>query len=529
MLAWLGTGAGWRRVLIYTHRWLGIAGSLVFLTWFVSGVVMMYARMPRLTAEERLVRLPALDLSAARAPLDEVARGLGVTPDRIRIAMIGGRPVYRLAAQGQWTTVFADTGLPLGEIASEEALAIVRAFVPEHAGTARHAGRLLRSDQWTLDGGLPAFLPMHRVALGDVEGTFLYVSERTGEPVMKTTARGRFWGYAGAVLHWTYFTPLRERRELWRYGIIYAALIGCVMCLSGLVVGIWRFSPSARFRLKRVPAHSPYASWMWWHHYAGLVFGLCSFTWALSGALSLTPWDWAPSTDPSVRQAEIVAGGTLRLSMVAPDAVARAVASIERSFRPKEIEIRQFQGRPFVTAYRPGAWSESASWTSPDVRAMRSPSLALDHRAVWLDAPAGHAFREFDRQAVLAAATAAMPGVPVAGMEWLSGMDSYYYDRWAAKPLPILRLRFADAAATWLYVDGRHGLIALSLTRTARLNRWLYNGLHSLDFPFLYGRRPLWDLVVLLLSAGGLALTVTTMLPAVRRLRRRLRPATPTS
>ena len=34
----------WRRVLIYTHRWLGIAGGVLFLSWFLSGIVMMYAK-----------------------------------------------------------------------------------------------------------------------------------------------------------------------------------------------------------------------------------------------------------------------------------------------------------------------------------------------------------------------------------------------------------------------------------------------------------------------------------------------------
>ena len=39
----------WRRVLVYTHRWLGILGSLLFLAWFVSGIVLMYAGMPTLS------------------------------------------------------------------------------------------------------------------------------------------------------------------------------------------------------------------------------------------------------------------------------------------------------------------------------------------------------------------------------------------------------------------------------------------------------------------------------------------------
>ena len=52
----------------------------------------------------------------------------------------------------------------------------------------------------------------------------------------------------------------------------------------------------------------------------------------------------------------------------------------------------------------------------------------------------------------------------------------------------------------------------------ADLNRWLCHGLHSLDFPFLYYRRPLWDVVVILLSLGGTAVSVTSIAQAWRRL-----------
>ncbi len=44
----------WRRVLVYTHRWLGIAGGLLFVAWFLSGIVLMYAGMPDLPRHERL-------------------------------------------------------------------------------------------------------------------------------------------------------------------------------------------------------------------------------------------------------------------------------------------------------------------------------------------------------------------------------------------------------------------------------------------------------------------------------------------
>ena len=43
-----------RRIVILSHRYLGIALSLLFVVWFASGITMMYAGgMPRLTPDER--------------------------------------------------------------------------------------------------------------------------------------------------------------------------------------------------------------------------------------------------------------------------------------------------------------------------------------------------------------------------------------------------------------------------------------------------------------------------------------------
>ena len=65
-----------RRALVYTHRWLGIGLGLLFLAWFASGVVMIYARMPALPARDVLQRLPALDLTQLRvSPTDAALQG----------------------------------------------------------------------------------------------------------------------------------------------------------------------------------------------------------------------------------------------------------------------------------------------------------------------------------------------------------------------------------------------------------------------------------------------------------------------
>ena len=101
----------WRKVLVYTHRWLGIAGCVLFIAWFMSGIVMMYARMPGLAKEERLARAQPLDLAPRRSPNPAKPRKRsGCRGDRMQVGMLKGRPVYRFGGGRSLTIVFADTG-----------------------------------------------------------------------------------------------------------------------------------------------------------------------------------------------------------------------------------------------------------------------------------------------------------------------------------------------------------------------------------------------------------------------------------
>jgi hypothetical protein len=529
----------WRRLLVYTHRWLGIAGCVLFLVWFVSGVVMMYARMPSLSAEERLDRLPALDLSTARVEPAAAVAAAGFEPPRdgarggpehvegpasIRLSMFGGRPIYRLNKGPRWAAVYADSGERLRELTADEALNAARAFVPEHRSTLRVDAYLLDSDQWTLSSALRPLMPLHRITLGDADGTTLYVSALTGDPVLKTTRRERTWGYLGAVLHWLYFTPLRRHTGVWVQTIIWLSIAGTVMCLSGLVWGLWRLSPSGRYRLKRVPSHSPYAGTMKWHHYAGLLFGLTTSTWIFSGLMSMTPWDWSPGNSPTRQQREAVSGGPLRAEAIALDAIRRAAAVLGQSFTVKEVECVQFQGEPFLVAYRPPDVEEHPAWLNTDFPAFVEPAT-FERRFIPLTAPEHGTFTRFPSETIAAIAARAMPHASMVDAVWLGRYDSYYYDRAGTLPLPVLRARYDDEVQTWLYFDPARGAVVQKEERRTRVERWLYHGLHSLDFPVFYYQRPLWDVVLIALSIGGVVSTVTIALPAWRRIRRNLRAA----
>ena len=509
----------WKTALIYVHRWTGIVLGLVFVVWFVSGVAMMYVGMPRLSAAERLGHMKPLDLSTARVEPAEAAHRHQVRGPLQRIEMsFDGRPIYRF----QGATIYADTGEATGGIAAGAAVAFVQRWVPQYASTVRYDGYLVSSDQWTL-AERRGTMPLHRIAVGDPAGTHYYISEVTGEPTMKTDRRSRVLGYASAVLHWTYFTSFRRNQPLWIRSVAWAALIGAVMTLMGLIVGIVRTRFTGHYRMRSGPSHSPYAGWMKWHHYAGLIFGVVSITWAFSGAISLDyPVDFR-NQPPTPAQRTAVTQSPLRLEEITVARMRAALDVLRPTFTPKELEVVQFQGEPYFIGARPPAPYDYAHEVgSNDERNQSEPRR--EHLIVAALAPERGALRRFSDDSMWTIAKAAMPGVPMRDAAWLTDYDSYYYDQYGNRPLPVLRVRYQDDNATWLYLEPSRGTMTKQ-DRGGRLNRWLYHGLHSLDFPFLYRRRPLWDIVMIALSIGGLVLSATTLLPSWRRLARHVRHA----
>jgi hypothetical protein len=477
------------RVLVYTHRWLGIAVGLLFIIWFLSGIVMMYARMPALDPAERLARMAIVVPASIRVDPPHLDGEIS----RFTISTLEGRPVYRLVVGGRPRLIFADTGDDVPRVDGEQALRIARAFAG--VGPVRYEARLSDADQWTF--AVRGQMPMHRIAVDDAAATRLYVTEAGGDVVNKTTAPGRRWGRLGAVMHWLYFTPVRRNAAAWSSAIIWLSTIGTVMCLAGLACGLWRIAPLRGYRLRDQWQGTPCSLMMRWHHYLGLVFGVTTLMWVFSGLLSMDPWRWSPDTTATREQRQRLAGGPMSTADVTAADLRRGI----EAFRPrmiKELEIVRFRGHYYASAAE---------------------------GLVSFDQPHLGAVEQLPPDLVIGSAPVVMPDVSVEGMRWMDDYDAYYYDRSRRRTLPVLRVRYGDPQQTWLYFDPRRGTIARKEERRSRINRWLYHGFHSFDFPFLYYRRPLWDIVVIAISIGGLLLSMTTVTSGWRRVRRKARSA----
>ena len=351
----------WRAVLVYTHRWLGIAGCVLFVAWFFSGIVMMYARMPALADEERLARAAALDLSTRYVSPAEAAEAAARVATRCRSRCSATGRSIGSAAAGDAERRHACSPTPASRSRAsigQQAEAIARRLEPGYTGPLRYDGYLTEPDQWTLQAR--AAMPLHRFALDDAGGHAAVRVGGAGEVVLRTTRRERFWGYLGPVIHWVYFTPLRRNGPLWSEFVIWSSLVGCVMCVTGMVWGLMRFSPSARFRLSACPSRSPYTGWMKWHHYAGL-----SSVWSPSRGPTAACCRWARSTGSTGRRTRPPGAQRRerhgRAAATSRSRAPRRARGALTVVRPEVARGRCVQGQRYWTAERPPRVSEARS------------------------------------------------------------------------------------------------------------------------------------------------------------------------
>lgn len=481
-----------KRWAILVHLYIGVALCLLGAMWFATGVVLMYAPFPGFVQERQDARQMPLDCSRCAIPL---AEALGAMHDRdpaatVRVGMLLDRPAFRfLGTDRRWHVIFADDGSALGQINAGEARRVAAIYAA--LGETPAAGSVLigEPDQWTLEGVLRNQLPLFRVDFADPRGTRVYVSASAGEAITTSTRRERLLSWIGAIPHWIYPRVVRARLAAWRWTIIVLATLGTVLSLTGLVIGVWQFRWRRRATLGgRLPARSAYRTgWMRWHHYLGLLFGAVTFTWFLSGLLSVDPFDWSPGDSATPAERLSLAGGTIdgaRFTLAPADAARR----LSLGATVRELRATMVGGKGYWVSVGSGAQSRL-------VRA--APDAA--------PAPVALPFAT-----LAAAATGLVPGSRIVAIDTLRTHDDYYYPA-PNRPsvLPALRVRFDDAAHSAFYLDPRTGTITAKQVTRSRVERWLYTGLHDLDFPALHDRRPLWDLVMIVLSLGGLALAAT--------------------
>jgi uncharacterized iron-regulated membrane protein len=514
--------------LYQIHRWAGIALALFMLTWFSSGLVIMYAKPSALTQADQLALKESLRPESGWLSLGQAWQNsaeqrqaparLG-SPEHADAAPAAKEDWIveaRLVRHGQQPYWLIETG-------QERRLAISAVDGNLHtfsAGEAEHAGLKWLDREATLNGetgenalqyldtgpqdssvrNLDALRPFHRFAVGG-SGRQLLISARTGEVVRDTTplARAMYW-----VGNWVHLLRpldsigLKDQRQsvlAWLGGIAFAA------SLTGIIIGLQRWRPGWGGR----PTYSqgrkhPYRDvWNTWHFWTGLIGGTAALLWAFSGYLSTNPFQVfspANATKPELRRYQGTATPNTMLDWQPTSLSASA----------DEADVVELVWRHLGTQAVLLAVTREGRRTSVDIGGSMQPHI--------------------DTVTEAARRLAGKSGVM--GHELITDYDSYYYPRHRQsaldRPLPVLRVDLADEAATRLYIDPQDGQLLLKQDASRRTYRWLYSALHHWDFGWLY-RRPVWDAWMLPLVLMGVVLGGTAVVLGWKRLRLEYRTA----
>jgi hypothetical protein len=236
----------------------------------------------------------------------------------------------------------------------------------------------------------------------------------------------------------------------------------------------------------------------------------------------MEPFAWTNATGLAFER-EVLTGGPLELAQF-PAADAAAWQRLAGGRAIKEIELARMQDQPYFVARleRPAKLMRRERLHQPYPIVGRAEGDRLIVAAATMTARK----QPFSDESIVTRLQASAPEARVVEQTTLTDYDDYYYSRRGQTPLPVLRVKFDDPAETWVYVDPAMNQVLAAIPRLARVERWFYNGLHSLDFAFWYRSRA-WDVGVILLCLGGLASSAIGTVLGFGRLARAVRRSLP--
>jgi uncharacterized iron-regulated membrane protein len=455
--------------LIWFHRWLGIATCLVFAAWFASGAVLVFKDFPSLSQDDRLAMQQEVDLDTVGIGPASALGAAGPSASAVRLIQRDTAPAYIVESEGRTLAVDARSGnvLPPLEASSDRA-------------------QLIEYDQWIVHNQFDGYRPVYRTPQRDVAGTVLYASAITGEPVQRTTFSDRAWNWAGAVLHWVYFTPLRSSYTAWDQSVWWLSLVAMLVAVAGTVLGIMRLMAALR---QRKPSLSIYrVKWMRWHHILGLFSAVFVLAWIFSGWLSMDHGRLFSRGQPTEGQASAYRGGALAnmLAGVRPETLAALGPA-------KRVDFSAVGGSPVLTVFR----------TNGDVERVDGSGEELDRRGM----------ATLIRRGVEAGWPRASPGT-------ISNVDpTAMYALAEGWPTSALRVPIAGGGHPDLYIDGDNGQILTVMDDSRGAYAWAYYALHTFNFPGLTTRPVLRQVLVLIPLALGFLFSLTGVVIGWRRLR----------
>nr|WP_299382225.1 PepSY domain-containing protein [Allomuricauda sp.] len=460
----------------------------MFLIWFLSGFVMMYKSFPFLSENDRISGQEVVRYTTTGLP-----HPVSVFPEyrhqsstMLRVNSILGKPVYHLITKdGKLVSRYAHTK-DVVEIDESSALHIAKKFTGIDSNAKITV--LDKVDQWIPRPKYQKHLPVFKVCFEDKAGTYVHVSSKTGEVISNTSRSDRVWAWLGAIPHWIYLKEIRMHATFWSQLCIWLSFFGLIVALSGIITGIVRYKKKPKAKFKRFKD-----KWYNFHYYTGLVFGLFVCTWVFSGFMSMSPFNWSYDFTLSDQEISLWEGKVSSLGNISDKEWINFQQTIQTN-HTKEAHFSTFSEKLFSTQY--------------DTQKTKSVCLShLNYQPT--ETNLSQQIKNLDESD------------SITSIELLEAYDNYYYDRHNIKKLPVFKVTTNNQIG--YYIDSSNGKVLLRSDITNKLERWLYHGLHTLDFHFLTSNRPLWDILMIVLLLGGTLVCITALGLGIKFLKRKRR------
>lgn len=487
-----------RKIIVYIHKILGIPLSILFVLWFLSGFAMIWSSFPHARQPQGQ---PAL--SSTILPADSLA---SQQPDSMQLESLSlttkyGLTCYKATAGNSTIEVQADSFQPMPEFNDSLRRVVLAQWC--NAPISR-IDTLSEVDQWIPFERWADRMPIYKYHFDDPESHELYMTPE-GDIIQFTSAKDRRLAWIGAIPHWMYYTPLRKHQKLWTEIVNWSALLGCLMCITGIIAAI-----SVWWKQRRVGGffHCPYRKpWWHWHFILGLLFGWCAITFAFSGYMSMTDLPgFLKKEQPGAAEKERGMHGRHpnrpgRSSMLPIGDYKLPAAAVIASDEPVlNIAWRAWNGHPY--------YAVTYSYSTRNI-----------------DASAPGDIKDFTlaEEMIRRDAVREIPDSIQWTIDLIDSYDSDYYGRDEKRhPLPVYKVTLQDYMHTVMYYNPK----TLAVTRVddnSRTRRLLYSGLHALNLKFLTDTPWLWYTVMLVLLTGGLLLSITGLALAWQWLVRTIR------
>lgn len=477
-----------KRLVYSVHRVLGAITSLLFLMWFVTGLILVYHSFPDATAQDKNRALEAItdSLPSMDVLLDRIPN---VTEVRdIQLAQRDGSAYFTITSKKDTYSVSADSTKSLPPITLNTIDNMAKRMV--NAPIAK-IDTLEERDVWIMYAKYSRELPIYKVHLDDQDQHQLYISSQSGEVQQYTSRSERIWAWVGSIPHKFYFPILRKHMEVWIDTLTVISLVALLVVLTGIVVGV-----RAYMRSKRGKLTSPYRRVSYkWHHVVGMVFCIFLVTWTISGAVSLKKIpQWIVKTHVDYKVPSKIKGKSLAL-----DAYKLDYRQLQQAYPElKKIEWSHFQNVPI---YKIAVGEENLSI---DASTSEIKELYLSEASI--------------HQAI--------KGIHGDSAEYtLSMITDYeeYYLQWKRDVLlPAYKVEVNDADHSLYYINPETGNYKY-VNDNRRARKWMFNAFHYFHIKWLMDRPVLWTIVIWTLSLGGIVVSATGVWLSIRFVRRKIK------